>query len=616
MGHLLGTVQYMSPEQAAASGKPVDGRSDIYSLGVIAYEWLAGVLPYPASLESLHQAVVNILMAEPAPLGEANSACVGNIESIVARAMAKKPEDRYATAGSLADDMRRHLRGEAIAPRPRASSGPGAAGRGGALMRGALVLLGLVALALLARGITRPRGEVPGTSPVSAEEARQRLATLYSSLEDADRKLHRGGGTDEEYESALQTLEAAHLELASLPALPYGPRIEMFIQWRTGEGHYFLGSSRRDPGQFSMAVTAWSRAAEAATRQAPLLGIDTTTAIFSEIARLGMHHPYSGVGMAHEAVAEFVLPAKNLRGALTARFDALQCRERPDGLDYDSRYPPSAEDRQVDHACLLNDLGGCLVRYGALMDSVDAIDRGLAVLARADSAWVYRQYHSPYGAFLQNVGLAWRSRGELTRNAADFDSAETWLRKALMVRTPGESRRAYAETKGELAAVALGRARLTESAPAKATLLRGALDLLNVGREVLDPKADPFDLAQLDLREAEIWSEMVGGLTKPAHPDDLHLQLTQADSALARAGRTLTREHYPLQYANAVRVRGGLAVTRFSQLGDTDARRSAMSAIGLALEQIPEPSDPDLHRKLQHVLDDLSAPGPASAATH
>lgn len=615
-GHLLGTVQYMSPEQAAASGKPVDGRSDIYSLGVIAYEWLGGRLPYSATLESLHQAVVNILMAEPEPLGAVNPICRGNIESIVARTLTKKPAQRYATAGELAEDIRRHLRGQSIAPRVAVPGGSSPAVRvetapAGAwprAVRVALVLLGLLAVGLLARaGLNRGMG--PRGAPSSlTTDTRARLATLYSALEDADRKLHRGGETEEEYETALKILDAAHLDLAALPFLTYGPRIEMFIQWRIGEGHYFLGSRRRDPGQFREAATAWSRASDAAARRAPLAGIDTSAAIFTEITRLGQHHPCSGVGMAEEALAEFSLPARYLQRALSARNDALSLYEGRNGPDYDPRYPPAPVDRQLDQVMLLNDLGGCLVRYGALMDSLACIDRGLAVLARADTAWRHKEYRSPYGAFLQNLGIAYRIRSELTRRPADFDSADAWLRRALAVRTPSENARGYAGTKAEQAAVALIRARNATEAERRSGFLRDALGCVAAARSALNPRRDGFALAHLDLREAEILAGLADLAPGRAVSAAGRAGLARADSALARAEASLTMERYPLQHAEVVLARGRVAAVRRARLGDEAAARRASEELALTLEQIPADADPDLHGRLRRALDALHPP--------
>ena len=101
-GSTLGTPAYMSPEQAKAMGE-IDGRSDIYSLGVIMYETLTGDIPYKSDT-TLGQAMMHVL--EPVPrILEANSDLPPFCDEIIQKAMAKDPNDRYATATELVRDL-------------------------------------------------------------------------------------------------------------------------------------------------------------------------------------------------------------------------------------------------------------------------------------------------------------------------------------------------------------------------------------------------------------------------------------------------------------------------------------------------------------------------------
>ncbi|MBI3165946.1 MAG: serine/threonine protein kinase [Chloroflexi bacterium] len=98
---LVGTPAYMSPEQVR--GKQVDGRSDVYALGVTLYRLLAGQLPFSASSTT---ALINAHVELPVP---DIRAIKGNLpavwQEVVAKAMAKDPKDRYVTAGELARDV-------------------------------------------------------------------------------------------------------------------------------------------------------------------------------------------------------------------------------------------------------------------------------------------------------------------------------------------------------------------------------------------------------------------------------------------------------------------------------------------------------------------------------
>ncbi|MBU6414262.1 MAG: protein kinase [Planctomycetes bacterium] len=114
-GQVIGTPAYMSPEQLS-SGE-VSTRSDIYAIGVIAYELLTGRLPIDTTEVPLATLANRVATAEPEPASRLNRSLRGDGETIIAKAMAKEPGRRYASAGELADDIRRMLNGEAILAR-------------------------------------------------------------------------------------------------------------------------------------------------------------------------------------------------------------------------------------------------------------------------------------------------------------------------------------------------------------------------------------------------------------------------------------------------------------------------------------------------------------------
>ncbi len=117
-GLLLGTLSYMSPEQLDAHPSELDGRSDVYTLGVILFELLAQRLPYPIHQLPWHEVARAIKEEGPTRLTSIDRRYRGEVEIIVAKALEKDKARRYASAGDLASDIRRHLRGEAIQARP------------------------------------------------------------------------------------------------------------------------------------------------------------------------------------------------------------------------------------------------------------------------------------------------------------------------------------------------------------------------------------------------------------------------------------------------------------------------------------------------------------------
>ncbi|HKE82122.1 MAG TPA: serine/threonine-protein kinase [Vicinamibacterales bacterium] len=111
-GQLIGTLAYMSPERLRG-GIEVDGRSDVYALGVMFYRLMAGRLPFDIGGLPLVEAAQRILHTDVPPLGSIDESFVGPIEQVARRAMAPDPDRRYQSAAELAADLRACLDGRA-----------------------------------------------------------------------------------------------------------------------------------------------------------------------------------------------------------------------------------------------------------------------------------------------------------------------------------------------------------------------------------------------------------------------------------------------------------------------------------------------------------------------
>lgn len=176
VGQLLGTVPYMSPEQVSGDPQQLDVRSDVYSLGVILYELLAGRLPIDVRERSIPEAARMIREDEPSRLSSVSTVFRGDVETIVSRAMEKERERRYKTAADLAADIRRYLNDEPIVARP-----PSALYQFGKFARRNKALVGGVAATFVALV-----AGVVGVSVFAVRESRQRVIAERSLRETAE----------------------------------------------------------------------------------------------------------------------------------------------------------------------------------------------------------------------------------------------------------------------------------------------------------------------------------------------------------------------------------------------------------------------------------------------
>ncbi|MBT9566694.1 MAG: serine/threonine protein kinase [Thiobacillus sp.] len=121
-GTVLGSPTYMAPEQVAS--EPIDGKTDIFALGVVLYEMLTGVTPFKG--DNLSAIMFKILHMDPVPPSKVDLRVPPVFDRIIARALAKRPADRYASARDLARDLKSR---DTIAPNEAARSASGRAAR-------------------------------------------------------------------------------------------------------------------------------------------------------------------------------------------------------------------------------------------------------------------------------------------------------------------------------------------------------------------------------------------------------------------------------------------------------------------------------------------------------
>jgi WD40 repeat protein/serine/threonine protein kinase len=212
-GDLLGTLRYMSPEQALGNAVPLDYRCDVYSLGVTLYELLT---LEPAWTGHDREAVLRqIAFDEPRPPRSLNPAIPADLETVVLKAMARESRDRYASARELADDLKRFLEHCPIRARR-----PSLAGRAAKLLRRnravARVTAGFLVLAVLGLTVAvtlllRERSQADRNwTRAEAAEARaaedERVARLHRYV--ADMRLAHSAWENADLRTLTHLLEA------------------------------------------------------------------------------------------------------------------------------------------------------------------------------------------------------------------------------------------------------------------------------------------------------------------------------------------------------------------------------------------------------------------------
>jgi serine/threonine protein kinase/Tfp pilus assembly protein PilF len=179
-GDLVGTVRYMSPEQTAGKHAVLDHRTDVYSLGATLYELLT--LRPACDGRERQEVLRQVLAEEPKPPRRLNPGIPADLETIVLKTLEKSPSDRYATAGELADDLRRFLEDAPIrARRPTLGQRLRRWGRRHQPLVWSATVCGLLVLGLVAAGLVwQARSEAAHERAVAA-----RLLKISGEVHDA-----------------------------------------------------------------------------------------------------------------------------------------------------------------------------------------------------------------------------------------------------------------------------------------------------------------------------------------------------------------------------------------------------------------------------------------------
>ena len=256
-GMISGTPAYISPEQA--QGRPLDRRTDVYSLGVVLYELLAGEPPFTGG--NLARVLVRLVQEDPRPLRQAVPTIPEDLETIVAKCLEKDPARRYESARELAEDLDRFLDGEPIRARPS-----GLLYRAGKRLRKhrALAAVSLLAiLSLMVLGAVSLRAEWRSRERARlAQRFGQRIGSFKASMEYvATQPLHDITPFKRQLEVEMGSIRSEMKEIGSIAEGP----------GRFALGQGYLSLHQYDPARDQL-QRAW-RAGERGPEVAEALGL-------------------------------------------------------------------------------------------------------------------------------------------------------------------------------------------------------------------------------------------------------------------------------------------------------------------------------------------------------
>jgi tetratricopeptide (TPR) repeat protein len=417
-GELIGTLAYMSPEQVQAEPGDIDGRSDVYALGVVTYELLTGSLPYVLRDRMLIEALRVIREDNPTPISTVNRVFRGDVETIVGKALEKDRGRRYASAADLGADLERYLREEPILARPAGTIYQLGkfARRNKALVAGVAAVIVVLAIGAAVSSWQAVRATREAT------KARAVQAFLTSMLGSADPEQARGEAPTvrEMVDSASARLEEA--ELGDQPA------VEGAVQATIAYVYGALGAyeEARDHGRRALALLR-------APGGGPARGADPDDLLRALMAAGDADYRLLDREAAERSLKEALDLAVSTHGE-----DALETAQARVKLGF--FYNSISKDDQA--AAMLKDgiatfrrkgtpelLAPALMEQGSLAASVGRIQDAEPVLREAMTIC-----RSTWGPRHARVSTAEWLLGDALSKKGAFDEAEPLLQDALSIR--------------------------------------------------------------------------------------------------------------------------------------------------------------------------------------
>ncbi len=569
-GQILGTLAYMSPEQALGDPSEVDARSDVYSLAVIGYRMLADRLPYDLPSGNLRE-VLGVLTDPPiAPLGRANPTLAGAMEAVFGRALARDKGDRYATAGAFARDV---LRAEADATAYVTALSPARRLRRSAREHPRFAaLIAILITLLVGAGVLAGRSLWNGAQ---RGEASARWTQSLQAVESAEELFFSAPRTPKYLARSISLYEDAVASLELLPESPEIRAVHRLVEIRLGDCYSLLSQHSYNTEELRLARLHHGAAVELELAKPADPELIPNERVANAVQNQRGWHALLHLSGSTYALAHRSSPAPLLREAERLYQETLAAYAME--VQADPEIPVTELPSQdIVYCFALNELGLTMIDLGYAIEDIVRVDEGRRHVKRAAEIIPRNSGAEPaHASMLHNLGVGYLRGAQLAGSNGYLDSAERRLVESLAVRNETERPGPNVETRRALAEVLATRSALAgESMPP----LEQARDLLAPALEILDPTEDAYRLA-------EIHTELAGILIRLGDLDN-------AEAHLDAASATLTRARTPLPYLWVEVHRGRLAEARYAGSEDPSqlsaARQHYATALGV-LQPIQHP---------------------------
>ena len=563
LGQIIGTPEYMSPEQAAADSVDIDTRTDVYALGVLLYELLVGVLPYePAELRQAGYDEMRRILREtdpPRPSTRLRSLAPqrtddlarqrrtdptllvrhleGELDWIVMRALEKDRERRYGSAAELEEDLQRFLSHEPVRARPQSRSYRirkfVRRNRTGVAIAGTLVLAVLVAVAALAWALVDSQRQRVRTQEAlgRAELARDQAEAVTSFLQilmSAPNPRNRGrdvtvrevlddaSGLVEEQLQGQPLVEARVRRSIGLTYLNLGLYDEALEHFERNRVIYEQGGASRP----ERLMTTWNDISLVYDKAGRLEQAARASRQAIEIAEQ-VHGPLADETLSYKAnLASYI-------ESLPGRADEAEALYREVATVWRDQRPVGDPNRTM----ILSKLGTFYAMHGRIDDAVPLLQES------------FEETRKQYGPEHPEVLIEQNNLAALRWMQGDFAESERLLRDllAVSVRKRGEEHLETVTVRSNLAeaCVQIGKAEEAVSLAAEA---------VDVGRRILKPdhwrlahfhKSYGIALAEVGRREEALTQlresvRIFNVNSGPEHPDTVGAQQTLDDLQSSR----------------------------------------------------------------------------------